>query len=101
MKSKIVIFSYVFLMLAFLTAAVGPTPGSQADLPPEAARFGMNAGIGALDWDPAEMFADAMKTFREVTQPDGVTPVAVDATGWPLADCRFLVWHGLARKSGT
>ncbi|MCX7854094.1 MAG: LamG domain-containing protein, partial [Caldilineales bacterium] len=67
---------------------------------PETARFGLNAGIGPLDWDPAEMFADVMKTFREVTAPDG-SPVAKDAKGWPLADCRFLVWHGLHRPAGT
>ena len=67
----------------------------------ETSRFGMNAGVGAMDWDPSEMFADVMKHFREVKQPDGVTPVAVDAKGWPLADCRFLVWHGLNRAAGT
>jgi hypothetical protein len=60
----------------------------------------MNIGIGPSDWDPAEMFADAMKTFREVTRPDG-SPVAKDSKGWPTEDCRFLVWHGLVREAGT
>jgi hypothetical protein len=75
------------------------SPTAQANS--ETSRFGLNPGIGALDWDPAEMFADVMKTFRAVTQPDGVTPVAVDAQGWPLADCRFLVWHGITRPAET
>ncbi len=100
MKKRIGFFPIVFLLIAILTTAGAPYP-PQPDLAPETSRYGMNAGIGALDWDPSEMFADVMKTFREVTKPDGVTPVAVDAKGWPLADCRFLVWHGLNRAAGT
>jgi hypothetical protein len=69
--------------------------------PTETSRFGLNAGVGAMDYDPAEMFADVMKNFRQVTQPDGVTPVAKDSKGWPLADCRFLVWHGITRPAET
>lgn len=65
----------------------------------ESSRIGMNAGMGAMDWDPTEMFADTMKTFRSVTKPDG-NPVNVDTQGWPLADCKFLVWHGLVRPAG-
>ncbi len=90
------------ILLLVLSAAWGVNGFITAPaFPAEATRFGMNAGVGAMDYDPAEMFADVMKTFREVTQPDGVTPVAKDAQGWPLADCRFLVWHGITRPAET
>lgn len=101
MKQRIRTIPLFFLLIAILTTAGAPVPPPQGDLAPETSRFGMNAGIGALDWDPSEMFADVMMTFREVTAPDGVTAVAKDAQGWPLADCRFLVWHGLTRVAGT
>jgi hypothetical protein len=110
-------FLFVLLILGACTARIPGTalpaaalatpdtgtaePTEEASQASETSRFGMGAGLGALDWDPTEMFADVMKTFREVTAPDGVTPVAVDAQGWPLADCRFLVWHGLNRAAGT
>ncbi|MDW8227776.1 MAG: hypothetical protein RMJ60_08265 [Anaerolineales bacterium] len=80
-----------------------PSPSPQATfsstLPTELSRFGLNVGIGPLDWDPAEIFADVMKTFRQVTAPDG-TSVPTDAKGWPLSDAEFLVWHGLNRPAG-
>ncbi|MEW5830049.1 MAG: hypothetical protein AB1846_14235, partial [Chloroflexota bacterium] len=101
MKMQMAFVFNVGLILALITAANASTTPIQANLPLETARFGMNPGLGALDWDPTEMFADAMKTFREVTRPDGLTPVPLDARGWPLDDCRFLVWHGLGRESGT
>jgi hypothetical protein len=108
MKQHLGLFSYVFFILTFSTAFGIPQRSQvQNDLTlvgapsAETSRFGMNAGVGGMDYDPAEMFADVMKNFREVTAPDGVTPVAKDAKGWPLADCRFLVWHGLTRPAET
>ena len=95
------------LLLAFpgMAQPAGAAPANPpapvvASLATEDSRIGMNAGMGAMDWDPTEMFADTMKTFRSVTKPDG-SPVNLDAKGWPLADCKFLVWHGLVRPAGT
>jgi hypothetical protein len=102
-------FNCVFALFFFTSFATGMPLEQTAQQraipllvqPAEKSRLGMNAGIGALDWDPSEMFADVMKTFREVKKPDGATPAALDLKGWPLEDCRFLVWHGLNRKAGT
>jgi len=101
MKSKISLVAYGIFILVFLMATSVPCKPALGGLPPETHRLGMNAGVGAMDYDPAEMFANVMMTWREVTGPDGSTPVAVDAKGWPLADCRFLVWHGITRPAET
>ncbi|MBM3150635.1 MAG: hypothetical protein FJZ96_00275 [Chloroflexi bacterium] len=108
MKQHFALFS-ASLILLFVTFSCATSPQTLASSAPspmesqpvELSRFGLNAGVGAMDYDPAEMFADVMKTFREVTAPDGVTAVAKDAKGWPLADCRFLVWHGITRPVET
>lgn len=89
-----------WIAVSVFWAALAPPARVDAAQGAESHRLGINAGAGALDWDPAEMFADTMKTFRIVEAPDG-SPVARDSRGWPLADCRFLVWHGLTREAGT
>jgi hypothetical protein len=90
-------YTKMFLGVLILSVFID---GLKSEVPVPKPRFGMNAGIGALDYDPSEMFADLMKTWREVTAPFGGA-VSLDSNGWPLADCRFLVWHGLGRAAGT
>lgn len=56
------------------------------------AELGVNAGLVA-DWDPTQMFADAMKQARKfgsVNAPYDET-ATVDALGWPMQDAGVLI----------
>ena len=106
MKSPLIhILILTSFLLANLTtpAAAAQTTNSQRGpglQNVETARIGLNAGVGAMDYDPSEMFADIMKTFREISHPYDNTPAQLDANGWPSEDCKILVWHGIPRQSG-
>lgn len=83
---------------AMITASISGSSGSTTiTITPvisfkSAVSMGINIG-GVSDWDPTQMFADAMKQARKFGNP--ATPydelASVDANGWPTQDAGVAV----------
>lgn len=66
--------------------------------------MGINFHGSQCDWCEDRLFADAMKSARDWTEPGLYghgERVAVDGNGWPLADAETVVWHGIRKMNGT
>jgi hypothetical protein len=77
------------------TAGVTATASATVTVTPvqaAAAELGVNIG-GVDDWDPTQMFADAMKQARKFGLPSEPWEenATVDALGWPTEDAGVLV----------
>ena len=89
----VVIDAVVVVVLAVLAAPALAEPNA----------LGMNLDA-VTDWLPERMFADAVKSSRNMQRIGGAPDkkaVAVDARGWPKEDFEIGVWFDADRMNGT
>jgi hypothetical protein len=68
---------------------------------PTANLMGVNLS-GVDDWSADRLFADAMKSARRPStygSHEGTPPI--DANGWPLSDCSYVLWHNISNMNGV
>lgn len=100
----LVFLAALFSGCSFPLLNLGLTRPMNADAATGKRNLGINLFASQVDWVEDRLFADAMRTSREWTEPGNFgngAPVAIDGHGWPTADAEIVVWSGLGKMNGT